>query len=251
MLLADYPLWYRIACVAFLLMALGLAYLEGSGRVQLAYSKFRRGGGISTRSAMLFLYSAPIVVYLAGWWLAGRPAGLYSIVLLAMFVFHFGKRDLETLFLHKYSKPIGWFTPILIASLYSTLALGSQIAHDWLGPPAGDLALRLYIGLLLFAIGQIMNFQHHRLLANLRSGGDASYKVPSGGLFDLVACPHYLFELIGWLGFAIVSGHPIVFALWFVMVGYLGGRSRQTLVWYRENLPGFPAERRALVPYVF
>jgi hypothetical protein len=36
-----------------------------------------------------------------------------------------------------------------------------------------------------------------------------------------------------------------------VVVVYLGARSRSTLRWYQQNLPGWPPDRRALVPYLF
>ncbi|KAJ6901363.1 steroid 5-alpha-reductase DET2-like [Populus alba x Populus x berolinensis] len=48
--------------------------------------------------------------------------------------------------------------------------------------PAVDLK---YPGIVLFLIGIIGNFYHHRLLSKLRSNNDKEYKVPKGGLFDL------------------------------------------------------------------
>eukprot|EP00555_Chaetoceros_dichaeta_P007428 CAMPEP_0198270584 /NCGR_PEP_ID=MMETSP1447-20131203/45615_1 /TAXON_ID=420782 /ORGANISM="Chaetoceros dichaeta, Strain CCMP1751" /LENGTH=66 /DNA_ID=CAMNT_0043962685 /DNA_START=94 /DNA_END=291 /DNA_ORIENTATION=+ len=63
------------------------------------------------------------------------------------------------------------------------------------------------VGTGLFAVGIIGNFYHHYLLATLRSSGDSQskkrYVAPNGGLFDYVAAPHYLFELILWLGISI------------------------------------------------
>jgi steroid 5-alpha reductase family enzyme len=42
------------------------------------------------------------------------------------------------------------------------------------------------------------------------------YYLPRGGLFELVACPHYLGEWIEWLGFALAtrSTAAAAFALW-------------------------------------
>lgn len=48
---------------------------------------------------------------------------------------------------------------------------------------------------------QLGNLYHHWLLAGLRApaiaGGAATkkYEVPRGGFFNLVTCPHYLFEV--------------------------------------------------------
>ncbi len=99
--------------------------------------------------------------------------------------------------------------------------------------------------------GQALNFYHHLILARLRKSGDTGYHVPERGLFAQVACPHYLFEIVAWLGFAIMSGHIIVFSLVFIMICYLTTRSKNTLIWYRENIPSYPADRKAIVPKVF
>ena len=59
------------------------------------------------------------------------------------------------------------------------------------------------------AVGELGNLYHHQILASLRgNNGDTKYVPPSGGLFDLVAAPHYLFELIAWWGIGIVAVRP-------------------------------------------
>lgn len=56
------------------------------------------------------------------------------------------------------------------------------------------------------AVGEAGNFCHHRILASLRANdGDTKYVPPSGGLFDLVAAPHYFFELVAWWGIGMVA----------------------------------------------
>ena len=44
-------------------------------------------------------------------------------------------------------------------------------------------------------------------LARLRKSGKESerYVMPTGGLFDVVTMPHYLFEITAWFGLAIVT----------------------------------------------
>lgn len=53
----------------------------------------------------------------------------------------------------------------------------------------------LYFGFGVFLIGQGSNFYHHILLTRLRSNESREYKIPEGGLFSLVNCPHYLSEI--------------------------------------------------------
>ena len=66
-----------------------------------------------------------------------------------------------------------------------------------------------------------------RLLANLRrTGSEKGYKVPKGGLFSLVCCPHYACELVAWAGFAVFLNHAAPFCLLSFFVLYLFGRAR-------------------------
>jgi very-long-chain enoyl-CoA reductase len=98
-------------------------------------------------------------------------------------------------------------TALTISSSYllSTITMiYAQHLAVGLPDPSTDL---LYPGMLLFAIGIAGNFYHHYLLSQLRKGGDddKGYKIPKGGLFELVTCPHYLFEITGFFGFAMIS----------------------------------------------
>jgi len=156
---------------------------------------------------------------------------------------------------HRYSRPVGLLSPLLILIAYSMLANAAETTHDLMvSTHAGwDPAIRprLFAGLFVFFAGEILNFYHHRLLARLREPGQTDYKIPRGGLFSRIACPHYLFEIAAWIGYAIMSAHIIVFGLVFILMAYLVGRARRTVIWYRENMPDYPKERKALLPYVF
>ena len=81
------------------------------------------------------------------------------------------------------------------------------------------------------------------------------YPIPKGGLFALCWCPHYLFELVGWVGIAIVSNH---FNYWLTVVVFtssLSGRAKSTEDWYLEVFAGEPEldgnRRTALIPFLY
>ncbi|KAF0907950.1 hypothetical protein E2562_022336 [Oryza meyeriana var. granulata] len=129
--------------------------------------------------------------------------------------------------------------------------------HLTAGLPDTPLDL-LYPGVVVFAIGVAGNFYHHRLLSQLRTtkqdsdgdGGEKQYKIPTGGLFGLVTCPHYLFEIVSFFGFAMIAQtvHALVIA--FGTAVYLAGRSCATRRWYESKFEDFPASTKALVPYL-
>lgn len=79
--------------------------------------------------------------------------------------------------------------------------LGSVVQHYWcniytqrsLVDELSSNHIAIAAGIVLWILGESINFYHHAILANLRPSGTSSgYVIPSGGLFKLVVCPHYL-----------------------------------------------------------
>ncbi|EDO37345.1 predicted protein, partial [Nematostella vectensis] len=173
-------------------------------------------------------------------------------IALASYVAHFVKRILECIFLHKYSRDIE------LSSIGAFYSLGAVIQHYWCNMYTSDTTaqrlsnnqLLITAGLIVYAIGEMTNFQHHLILANLRPVGSAAgkYAVPTGGLFDVAICPHYFGELMAWLGMAIAGQHFALYLSWLTMVAYLAGRSHQTRHWYIKKIENFPQDRWNLLP---
>jgi hypothetical protein len=114
----------------------------------------------------------------------------------------------QVLFIHRYSGNMPLATAATISSSY-LLSTVNMIYALHLCRDLPDPAIGLpYPGVLVFAVGIAGNLYHHYLLSRLRSGssgGDKGHRIPRGGLFELVTCPHYLFEIIGLFGFAMIS----------------------------------------------
>jgi hypothetical protein len=243
--------------VFLLQLLLGVLFgaLEASGKFRIPYSKFRTGASFDTRTGMFLSYLAPLLLYLGLHLAAGAPRSPYHLALLAATVVHFGKRCFESLFVHRYSKPTGTGAFLLIIWAYATMVLASGYFQTHAVSEADglrrELRLPLLMGAALFLLGQAINLYHHLLLARLRADGRPDYRVPQGGLFRWVACPHYLGEIIAWAGYAVMAGLLPAWGNAFVVLCYLGARSRSTLRWYREHLPGWPRERRGLFPLLF
>ncbi|MEQ9363182.1 MAG: hypothetical protein RIF32_03010 [Leptospirales bacterium] len=228
---------------------------EGTDRFHLAYSKFRKGaGGISTRAGMLIIYGLPLLVVLLGYNAVQRPDSPYHIVLFLALAVHFGKRCLEVIFVHRYSRPMGIGTALLIGGLYSYIAFAAHFKQNVeISMLEGDsLPLApLILGGLIFLAGQAGNLYHHLLLRDLRGEGETGYVIPRGGLFGMVTAPHYLFEIIAWIGYAVMARHLGLWGIVLIIAGYLAGRAKQTREWYLKSVPGYPEDRKALVPGVW
>lgn len=119
----------------------------------------------------------------------------------------------------------------------------------------------LKYGLSAFIIGEIGNLYHHYLLSTLRKESGkgetktalptkSNYSVPKGALFEFVTMPHYLFELIAWLGIAIISQDFNVFMVFASMFTYLLTRAKATKIWYLKNVDNYPSERKVLIPFL-
>ncbi|WRX12513.1 3-oxo-5-alpha-steroid 4-dehydrogenase [Theobroma cacao] len=122
--------------------------------------------------------------------------------------------------------------------------------HLTQGVPEPPVDLK-YPGIVLFLVGVSGNFYHHYLLSKLRGKGAKEYKIPKGGLFALVACPHYLFEVLGFWGITFISQTLYTFSFTLGSTLYLMGRSYATRRWYLSKFEDFPEGVRAMIPYIF
>ncbi len=243
------PAWTtgNLILYGFLAMvAISVGPLEYFGQAMMAYSKFRPSSGISTRTGMVILYAAPLVaLVISALPYLSNPTAIQLLVFASVFI-HFAKRVLESLFLHKYSGPISIFTTLMIASFYSFAAFLIGYLNR---TPLQTMDVWFYLSIALFIIGIVGNFNQHKALADLRKDS-LEYKIPRGGLFEYVVCPHYLFEIIAWTGIFLLSRHLGTFLVLAFIIAYLSTRSIRTLIWYREKFKDFPMDKKGIFPFV-
>ncbi|XP_022150685.1 3-oxo-5-alpha-steroid 4-dehydrogenase 1-like [Momordica charantia] len=237
--------------------AIGISEAKGK---HLQYSKFWNTNTapkssseqfkISSRLGMLFLYTPAFIAGAVSLWFFPNEDRRILLIKSAL-TLHFFKRDLEVLFVHKYSSKMVLDSAILISlSYFSSTAIMIYSQHLSQGLPQPPIDLK-NIGIALFLTGIIGNLYHHLILANTRKGGETGYKIPKGGLFGIIICPHYLFEIIVYFGFAFIS--QTIYALCFALATavYLGGRSYATRRWYASKFDNFPNHVKALIPFLF
>lgn len=107
------------------------------------------------------------------------------------------------------------------------------------------------LGFLLFALGYWLNKQSDHILKNLRAPGETGYKIPYGGLFKWVSSPHYLGELLEWCGWAILTWSVAGWAFVAYTFANLAPRAWAHHQWYKANFENYPADRKALIPFVW
>jgi 3-oxo-5-alpha-steroid 4-dehydrogenase 1 len=122
--------------------------------------------------------------------------------------------------------------------------LGPVYPSDWLRSP------QFLAGLAVFAAGFAINVTADTALIRLRQNSDR-YVIPRGGLFRWISCPNYLGEILEWCGWAILtwSWAGLSFAIW--TAANLVPRAISHHRYYRKHLKGYPASRKAILPFVY
>jgi very-long-chain enoyl-CoA reductase len=126
---------------------------------------------------------------------------------LTMIFVHYMKRELETLFVHRFSNDTMPFFNVFKNSFHYWILLGVGAMYFVLHPLytspawASDTIHMALFG--LFCFFEFMNFNCHMVLRNLRKPGSSERGIPKGFGFDLVSCANYFWESLCWLTFSI------------------------------------------------
>ena len=187
------------------------------------------GPQVGYSTVFVLEYTGPLLCYLIPYFL---PALIYpwadpathqrrsdvQVAAMAYHTFHYAKRILETLFVHKFSHatmPI--FNLVRNCSYYwiAGFFLGYFICHpDY--TPVGEAQWKAGFAIALLA--QASNFYCHVIQSNLRPKGGKGYVIPRGFLFEYFTCANYTAEVTGWLGFNIAT--QTLFGYMFMLWGF-------------------------------
>lgn len=202
------------------------------------------------------IFISPLIFYLrpfifgAG---ATQQPSTAQYLTMYMVVGHFVKRELETLFVHRFSNATMPVANVFKNSGHYWLVSGILLALTTYGPnaPAASESLPVltHTGLALYFIGELGNLYTHLVLRGLRSPGGTERGIPKGFSFDWVTCPNYMWETLSWIGIILVSKSwgAVVFL---VLAGYAMG----TWAWgkerrYRKELGAkYKKKRYAMLP---
>jgi steroid 5-alpha-reductase/3-oxo-5-alpha-steroid 4-dehydrogenase 1 len=212
------------------------------------------GPGIPSRLGWIVMESPAVFFFCWVFARGAHRAELVPLILLGAWQFHYIHRT----FIFPFRMRIrGKKMPLLIPLLafafnvLNAYVNARWISHlgryddGWLRDP------RFLLGAGLFLAGWMINVNSDSLLFRLRKPGETGYRVPGGGLHEWVASPNYLGEIIEWTGFALMSWSLAALAFAFYTVANLVPRAAAHLGWNRENLPGYPRQRKALIPHVW
>lgn len=221
------------------------------------------GPQIGYRTVFVVEYAGPLFIMLLyalrpalifGEGAASKPWDTVAKLGLSCWALHFLKREFETFFVHKFSRPTMPLNNLFKnCAYYWTFAavIGIPLCSPNYVAPSN--MTMVYAGLALFLLSQVGNLICHVMLRNLRPAeGSTERPIPTGFLFELVSCPNYTFEILAWVGFSIMTQIPFAYA--FTLVGALqmgdwAQKKHQGYIKASDKYKGL--KRKAIVPFIY
>jgi hypothetical protein len=138
------------------------------------------------------------------------------------------------------------------ASVFGVSFLVSLFSWPFSGifRPWDALQLRLCAGVSLYLLGLAANRHSDAILRALRRPGDATYALPRGGLFEYVSAANYAGELLQWCGYALAVATPAAALFAAATAANLVPRALAYHRDYRARFPGYPPQRKAIIPFL-
>lgn len=212
------------------------------------------GRQVEWKTVFLIEYAGPLIIYPLFYHLLYGDVDHNSTQRLLYFclMFHFVKRELETLFVHRFSHATMPITNLYKNSFHYWITSGFLIAWGVFkeyGVPEWTPAYRLFC-LALFLYAQFSNFLCHWKLRQLRPPGSKVRKIPHGYGFKLVSCPNYFFETISWVSILLLSMHwtSLLFVIFSVGQMYVWAVKKHKQ--YLKEFAHYPRNRKAMFPFI-
>lgn len=225
------------------------------------FSSARFGLRLSPRLGW-FLMELPATVAFLATYLTGPHRGeLVPMLLAGVFLVHYANRGFAFPFLIRTPRgATASFSLFVVASGWLVTTVHGYLNGAWFASFGGYDSTwlhdpRFLAGLAVYYVSFALNVHSDAILRNLRSpeevaAGIHTYRIPRGGLFELVSCPSYLTELTAWAGFALLTWSLAGVFIFAVSFANLVPRALSTHAWYKAKFPDYPTTRRALVPFL-
>ncbi|KIM84893.1 hypothetical protein PILCRDRAFT_817709 [Piloderma croceum F 1598] len=227
------------------------------------------GPQISWKTVFMIEYAGPLVIHPIFYHLTRLFYGteiqhsalqkyIYAFIML-----NFVKRELETLFIHRFSHATMPLWNVFRNSAHYHLLSGVALAYAVYSPTysATSSYIRgtirddprfLWAGAAIWLFAELSNLHTHLTLRALRPPGTRTRAIPYGYGFSLVSCPNYFFEILAWVVIVVLTGS------WVAMI-FLAVAARQMGIWalkkhraYKKEFGNdYPRERKVMIPFLF
>ncbi|XP_028260091.1 polyprenal reductase [Parambassis ranga] len=186
---------------------------------------------------------------------------LSTVLVQLLLCLHSLRRLLECLFVSVFSDGVMHVVQYVFGLGYYVILGLTVLCSDREGEGTGTLLSQLewlhVLGFVLFIGSSLLQHQSMVLLAQLRTGKSGSvetlnHRVPKGGWFELVSCPHYFAELLIYISLSFVF-RGLSFTWWLVVLYVLFNQALAAQLChdlYTSKYESYPRNRRAFIPFL-
>ncbi|KAF2718504.1 hypothetical protein K431DRAFT_287656 [Polychaeton citri CBS 116435] len=221
------------------------------------------GAQIGWRTCYIIEYLGPMLIhplfYLLRPYLysnaGGPPSHLQTLACITI-TLHYIKRELETIFIHRFSSATMPFRNVFKNSFHYWVLGGAFMAYFLYSPTsstAGDSnSLIAYTAVALYALSELANLNAHIVLMNLRSPGGTERGVPRGFGFSWVTCPNYFFEALAWVGIWLLTWNWATGVFAVIGIGQMAIWAKKRENRYRKESGGkYQKKRFCMLPGIW
>lgn len=201
-----------------------------------------------------FLMELPAVLVISYLVLSSSGGtSLYALVALSFWLFHYLYRTLLFPLLMHPSQRTFPVLLVIFAIAFNflngynnsdALLAGASRPPPWSG-------FHFWVGTAVFFGGFTIHSHSDQVIRKLRAPGDTHYSIPNGGMFRWVSNPHYLGEIVQWIGWAMLTWSLAGLAFALFTFCNLAPRAISNHAWYRKRFPDYPAKRKVLIPGIY
>jgi very-long-chain enoyl-CoA reductase len=219
------------------------------------------GPQIAWRTVFFVEYAGPILmhalVYFVPQLFYSQPVGerhLIQKLAFAMVVIHYLKREYETAFVHHFSNATMPIFNIFKNSFHYWILGGLFIAYYLYHPlytaPTNNPNV-IYAATALFLLFELGNLWAHFVLRNLRPPGTRVKGIPKGGLFNLVTCANYTYEIAAWTAFAAITQVLTAYLFLLVSTAQIAQWALKKHIALKKEFGASAPKRKILFPFLW
>ncbi|XP_028676942.1 3-oxo-5-alpha-steroid 4-dehydrogenase 2a isoform X2 [Erpetoichthys calabaricus] len=234
----------------------GVQYFIRQLSVRVHYGRYvetRRAMPMVPAKAAWFIQELPsfLVPFLLWYNLDGDSSAANNFLLLMFGGHYFQRTFIYSPLTRGQHSPLEIVIAAIIFCTMNGFFQGHYLLHCAIYSDAWLTDIRFILGLIIFLLGMAVNIHSDHILRNLRTPGEISYKIPRGGLFELVSGANFLGEIVEWFGYALASWSLPAFSFAFFTLCSIGPRAYHHHRYYLEKFEDYPRSRKALIPFVF
>ncbi|KAF9532708.1 3-oxo-5-alpha-steroid 4-dehydrogenase-domain-containing protein [Crepidotus variabilis] len=226
------------------------------------------GPQISWTTVFLVEYAGPLLIHPLFfycpklWYGKNFEHSALQKYVFAFVMLHFLKRELETLFVHRFSHAtMPWFNIVKNSGHYHILS-GVLLAFDIYRPKYSATSpyilntirndeqfLWICTGIWLYA--ELSNLHTHLKVRSLRPPGSTKRAIPYGYGFNLVSLPNYFFEIIAWTTISVMTNSAAAWLFTIVATGQMALWAIKKHKNYKKEFgKEYPRARKAMIPFL-